>query len=141
MCGWSWMEYPRSQVSFLPGLLSRYCSLTQVIREHIYRVHEAPLRCRVCGQKFPNGHEDAYTTHQSTCCEEQRLLPPLKGMTADMKIKIRDRHKHGQNPSEYDKWFDIYRILFPNARFPPSPCKWYSLIASSKLTLTNIRPR
>jgi hypothetical protein len=52
-------------------------------------------------------------------------LPPPKSMTASMKRKLSVRGKRDKNISEEDKWYDIYKLLFPNERRPTtSPCKF-----------------
>jgi hypothetical protein len=54
-------------------------------------------------------------------------------MTRDEVELVRSRIG-AQGKSDVEKWFDIYRILFPNDRAKePSPCKYFEVI---KLRLT-----
>jgi hypothetical protein len=121
-----------SEFSSRPSL--ERLSTKHIPREHLLRVHEGPLRCCVCGLVFSNSQKDTLTVLESTCRDLQ-LLSPLRGMTPDMKIRIRNRYKHGRLTAE-QKWFDIYRVLFPDAELPSSPCKPHSMMITSGFALT-----
>jgi hypothetical protein len=52
-----------------------------------------------------------------------------KGITPDIQEKLKKRSKDGKHPSDEEKWFGIYHLLFPDSPEPASgPCKFRSLL-------------
>jgi hypothetical protein len=95
------------------------------VKEHIYRRHQRPpFRCPRCLEAF--GNEDKLTEHQRAAmiCETSAVRPEEE-TTYISKSQEMELRKRKREVSEEEKWFTIFRILFP--RVPseqfPSPCK------------------
>jgi hypothetical protein len=61
-----------------------------------------------------------------TCCKKSSdLLEGVDGINNVQwkNIELVLKSKKGQKISETDKWFAIWRILFPGVPDPKSPCK------------------
>ena len=96
--------------------------ITGCSREHLYRVHSTEITCPRCGSRFRS--QTALDSHlvdlmndKSGPCEIQDLPPP-RTMTQSMERKLRDRTRP-RNCSEEEKWFNIYRSLFPDDSLVP----------------------
>ncbi|CAG8951741.1 hypothetical protein HYFRA_00005542 [Hymenoscyphus fraxineus] len=104
---------------------SRVCAMNywlsvSRIKEHIYRVHRAPIQCRRCGATFKT--ESEYGSHimALTACS-LTSYPPSDGITGDVERKLRSRKQSPTSKSEAKRWEKIYRILFPNDEDVPEP--------------------
>lgn len=96
-----------------------------IYREHIYRVHRAPIWCQRCGSKFPTEDElKSHTTAPKAC--ELASYPPIEGITPEIEKKLRSRKKSHQLQDKAQQWKAIYQILFPNENIP-EPCKLHSI--------------
>lgn len=62
------------------------------------------------------------------------MAEPIKGVTKVIYDQLKARKKSlwwNQGQTEEDKWFNIYKLLLPNADLPASPCKFsYSVFLS-----------
>jgi hypothetical protein len=44
-------------------------------------------------------------------------------ITPDVRAEIHSRKKHGRKPSLEERWFDIFRLIFPQDPLPADPCE------------------
>ncbi|CAG8979745.1 hypothetical protein HYALB_00013489 [Hymenoscyphus albidus] len=104
---------------------SRVCAMNywlsvSRIKEHLYRVHRAPIQCRRCGATFKTESEhDSHITALTAC--SLTSFPPSDGITGDVERKLRSRKQSPTSKSEAKRWENIYRILFPNDEDVPEP--------------------
>ena len=90
-------------------------------REHVYRRHKLPVTCHRCSLEFQS---------DAALKEHSKLLIPCnvaeageaQGYDNDQERKLRSR-KRPPGQTEADKWKEMFRILFPDDREIPSPCK------------------
>jgi hypothetical protein len=54
---------------------------------------------------------------------ELRPKQLMEGVTVDQEKELKKRKKNNAEQSEEEKWKDVYRILFPDAKTIPTPCK------------------
>ena len=88
------------------------------VKQHLYRTHTRPAQyCPRCGREFDR--QDLLEAHirETTSCTVQEL-PFKEKMTAEQKDSVHKRTPR-KHPSKV--WFEIFRILFPDARTPSSP--------------------
>lgn len=91
------------------------------LKEHLTRSHTSKTYCPRCYEEFP----DLQGLYEHSAgppekCEPRPGRPP-DGITPDIARKLRSRKKPTPLQSDYDKWVEIYRILFPSRRHIPSP--------------------
>jgi hypothetical protein len=125
---WPWLEgHSSTEVSFDALPLKE----ANISREHIYRRHSLPLRCKRCLTTFEthSGLEDHYNADQ--LCDKRsgraEFDLPL-GFNKDQEVLLRSRKKDPKVQTDVDRWKKVYRILFPSdpEEFIPSPCKFNS---------------
>jgi hypothetical protein len=88
------------------------------VKQHLYRVHTRPAQyCSRCGTEFDR--QDLLEAHmrETTPCDIQEL-PFKEKMTAEQRDSV---HKRTPGKQPRQAWFEIFRILFPDARKPSSP--------------------
>jgi hypothetical protein len=101
-------------------------SLIFYYREHLRRVHSPEISCYRCGSTF-EGHPDLELhlnlgNDEGPACIVRRL-PALRSMTPEMMSQLAIRGKRLSSLSEEEKWFKIYRMLFPDDPKPSTrPC-------------------
>ncbi|KAK0620695.1 hypothetical protein B0T14DRAFT_236361 [Immersiella caudata] len=113
------------------------------VKEHIYRRHQRPpFRCPRCLHAFEN--ENMLTEHQRAVviCEtsEAQSEEETTYITKSQEMELRKRKRE---TSEEEKWFNIFRILFPGipAEEFPSPYHEACLqaLSSTSVELTEFR--
>ncbi|KAF2878258.1 hypothetical protein BDV95DRAFT_600925 [Massariosphaeria phaeospora] len=91
------------------------------IKEHLYRVHRLH-QCRRCKITFDT--EDATKEHSEAdpACEVRpsRSEHSVEGVN-DKKYGLLRSRANLKNKSEFERWEDMYRILFPDSTPIPSP--------------------
>jgi len=100
------------------GCSSRCLRDISRVKQHLYRVHRRPDHyCGSCFQEFDT--QDLLDTHsrQRPACEVSQS-PFSEKMTQDQLNSIK-RRKPGKDACE--TWYNIFKILFPNAPLPDSP--------------------
>src|SRR5271155_4886012 len=100
------------------GCSSRCLGDISRVKQHLYRVHRRPDHyCGSCFQGFDT--QDLLDTHsrQRPACEVPQS-PLSEKMTQDQLNSIK-RRKPGKDACE--TWYNIFKILFPNAPLPDSP--------------------
>ena len=88
------------------------------VKQHLYRIHTRPAQyCPRCGREFDG--QDLLEAHirETTTCNVQEL-PFKEKMTTEQKDSV---HKKTPGKHPCKAWFEIFRILFPDARKPSSP--------------------
>ena len=98
-------------------------------REHLYRNHSLPIFCRRCYTIFK---ADSLLDDHQRAIEPCKMRPKenIEGFDKLQLERLRSRKKSQTEPSEEDKWREVYRILFPidDASSMPSPCEQSSII-------------
>ncbi|KAE9381209.1 hypothetical protein N431DRAFT_457818 [Stipitochalara longipes BDJ] len=84
------------------------------LKEHLNRVHSPEIACARCGTTFRKQQDlDMHLDLRNEGGPECPILdlPASRTMTTDM---ITQLSRRGKRLSEEEKWFKIYKILFPN---------------------------
>ncbi|KAI5456709.1 hypothetical protein BGZ63DRAFT_457996 [Mariannaea sp. PMI_226] len=99
------------------------------VKEHIYRCHMLPIHCPRCGMVFSS--ESLLKTHQRLPegCAVQLVNFP-EGIDKEQEVLLRKRKKKG---TEEEKWFDVYRILFPDEDGDLIPSPYYDKHRASEM--------
>jgi hypothetical protein len=96
-----------------------------VHREHIYRRHQRPtVQCTRCLVSFANDETLAEHLRGESRCENKTPSPDEE-IIYITKSQERELRKKKKNVPEEERWFNSFRIIFPdipNDRLP-SPCK------------------
>ncbi|KAI0836312.1 hypothetical protein F5Y06DRAFT_106884 [Hypoxylon sp. FL0890] len=95
---------------------------TSRVKEHIYRSHLV-FQCTRCGGTFPE--KMAWESHQRSnpACKSVDHGPVKYAINQQQREILRSR-KGLKGTSEPDRWFQIYKMVCPEAVPPyPSPCK------------------
>ncbi|KAI1462295.1 hypothetical protein F4805DRAFT_452827 [Annulohypoxylon moriforme] len=91
------------------------------VRQHIRRKHTEPLHCQVCGEEFPN--PDAWHQHVALrACEPRNFPQPWASGT---QLDLMDAAAKSNSPSEQDRWYMIWDILFSDVPDVPRPVSPY----------------
>ncbi|KAI1395018.1 hypothetical protein F4819DRAFT_221251 [Hypoxylon fuscum] len=90
------------------------------VKEHIRRCHiSSNLKCQRCHQTFV--HTADLEDHvRQQICQFMPSNPIIEGISQATMCEIKSR-KRTCGPSETDKWYQIWNILFPNYQQPKSP--------------------
>ncbi|KAG8162727.1 hypothetical protein KVR01_007205 [Diaporthe batatas] len=103
------------------------------VRLHVMRIHTLPPQCPSCGEEFegdqPESADDRCNAHiQLRSCQPlPDPPPPRQGVTGDQIVAIRSiaTNRSGRRGDPQDsaraKWFEIWRIIFPDSTPPTSP--------------------
>lgn len=91
-------------------------------REHIYRVHKAPIHCKRCFTVLKTEKLLELHLRQDPACEVLRPAREMPGIDSETKDRLKSRQGIQHN-SEEKKWARMYKILFPLVQQVPSPCK------------------
>lgn len=85
------------------------------------------FQCRRCCRSFQNDEELSLHQKADISCLPKREEEPREGVTTEQERALKQR-RNGRKETE--KWYDMYRILFPNENRKeyPSPCEFFSLI-------------
>jgi hypothetical protein len=88
-------------------------------RQHLQRIHERPKNyCGRCYQVYSTRSElDEHTNQASRCAPSMPRY--TERMTDEQSLAI--RRKHPKETAE-ENWYRIWRVLFPEANAPASPC-------------------
>ncbi|KAG8357684.1 hypothetical protein FVEN_g4429 [Fusarium venenatum] len=94
----------------------------QRVKEHIFRKHGAPeFQCARCFTDFENDSDLDEHRRNTVACEvrDRPSAPPRvdKGM---MQL-LKQRKKSTTPVTEMDKWYTVYKIIFPHETQVPSP--------------------
>ena len=88
-------------------------------RQHLQRIHERPKNyCGRCYQVYSTRSKlDEHTNQASRCTSSMPRY--TERMTDEQSLAI--RRKHPKETAE-ENWYRIWRVLFPEANAPASPC-------------------
>ena len=88
------------------------------VKLHLWRCHEVPIHCAICYAEFDTTAQRDEHLRQRACvlCESPKQWD---GITADKKERLKKRVNTKLSKSE--QWYDMCRILFPDAPLPDSP--------------------
>jgi hypothetical protein len=124
-----------SRVKFVSlGLSLHLAGLAdQILREHLYRYHLAPIHCMRCWAQFRSNDElnDHLRVRAESLCST-RGGPKPEGITAAQERLLRIRKKSSRSQTEADRWMDMYKILFPEDPCPNSPCTVQSFLSQKR---------
>jgi hypothetical protein len=85
-----------------------------------------PAHCPRCWQEFKNQKQlDSHITVVAVDICESKTGHPPEGISSETEKLLRRRKKTYPGQSEEERWRDIYRLLFPNDKDVPSPCKLF----------------
>jgi hypothetical protein len=88
------------------------------VKQHLYRVHMRPAQyCPRCGKEFECQDLQEEHTRETTPCEVQEL-PFKEKMTTEQRDAV---HKRSPGKCARKAWYEIFGIIFPDARAPKSP--------------------
>jgi hypothetical protein len=88
------------------------------MKQHLYRVHMRPAcYCPRCGQEFERQDLQEEHTRETTPCEVQEL-PFKEKMTTEQRDAV---HRRSPGKGSRKVWYEIFGIIFPDARAPNSP--------------------
>lgn len=91
------------------------------VKEHLYRKHKATdAKCSRCLETYPS--EDALEVHQRSleACQLRNQAQP-QGFTKEQEKRLRSRKRSSTHISDEEKWYEVYRILFPEETKMPNP--------------------
>ncbi|OTA92612.1 hypothetical protein M434DRAFT_387044 [Hypoxylon sp. CO27-5] len=88
------------------------------VRQHIRRKHVVPIHCPICGAEFANENLRIEHINASYC---QQHLFNLPGATVDQIVAMKRAADDGNASTDVERWFEIWRILFPGIPEPESP--------------------
>jgi hypothetical protein len=90
-------------------------------RQHLYRVHAPPENyCSSCYEVFNNRSQlDSHIRRRPPC----EIATPMftEKITHQQSIQLKKK-QYGKTTAE--NWYSIFRILFPKAQLPESPCRF-----------------
>ncbi|KAJ2982225.1 hypothetical protein NUW58_g6490 [Xylaria curta] len=93
------------------------------VRQHIYRSHVQSSYCSRCGIEFQDDHNysqrDAHITEGN--CAVNSNIPLHTGATSDQLGNMSNPATHGRGANDEERWYSIWRIMFPGDDDPPSP--------------------
>jgi hypothetical protein len=99
------------------GCSSCYLRDIARLKQHLYRVHRRPENyCPTCFASFDSGMALASHIVERSC--QETPCPFEEKMTSDQLTAVKRR---GLGRSERDTWFEIYKLLFPDAPLPLDP--------------------
>jgi hypothetical protein len=98
--------------------LSRTSTNLNLSRQHLNRKHQKPIHCDKCFLEFDESKERKHHIRMNTC----NVLPEKSwdAVTEDQSEKLKKRIR-GKTTEQ--KWYDVFKLLFPNAKKPESPCR------------------
>lgn len=85
------------------------------LRQHLYRKHLRPPYCHTCGLAFKTkANLKAHIQEQD--CQPRNTSPP--GISKEQEERIHRTSNSGRKTST-QRWFEIWKILFPDSELPP----------------------
>ena len=108
---------------------TRFCSLKHIAhwiaREHLKRNHSLSFMCPRCHETFNQQNElDNHLIDLDTNGCEVLGQPLPKGITPGVMAMIMKRgDMKGRKPTDEQRWFEIYQLIFPEDPTPISACK------------------
>ncbi len=105
--------------------LTCLCANHWIHREHIYRCHQSPtFRCMRCQISFENEETLAEHHQTKTPCETKTPSSDeeIIYISSSQERKLRKKKRYIE---EEKRWFDCFRIIFPDVpgNQLPTPCK------------------
>ncbi|KAK3896905.1 hypothetical protein C8A05DRAFT_20226, partial [Staphylotrichum tortipilum] len=91
------------------------------VKQHLYRNHCMPdIYCSRCKVKFPDRAElEHHSQHAGAACLFKPLDPEDPLITGSQKTKL--QKKSPATRSVYDRWYDVWKIVFGSRPPPSSP--------------------
>ncbi|KAH8880044.1 hypothetical protein GQ53DRAFT_549144 [Thozetella sp. PMI_491] len=100
---------------------------THRVKEHLYRNHKLPIHCNRCGSVMSTNADLIAHQRQAIACEVQLVNLP-EGIDDNQEKALRKRLR---GASEEEKWFEIYKIIFPDEDGDLIPSPYYDSGSSS----------
>ncbi|KAK4217487.1 hypothetical protein QBC37DRAFT_260462, partial [Rhypophila decipiens] len=96
------------------------------LKEHLYRKHYI-IHCPRCKRVFPKDRDLEAHEMAPEGCIVRDIRPPCDITTAQEKwLKSRSAKNRPKHLTPREKWEEIYRLLFPDDTFIPSPYPEYT---------------
>ncbi|KAM7193996.1 hypothetical protein V8F33_007502 [Rhypophila sp. PSN 637] len=96
------------------------------LKEHLYRKHYI-VHCQRCKRVFPKDKDLEAHEMAPEGCIVRDIRPPCDITTAQEKwLKSRSAKNRPKHLTPKEKWEEIYRLLFPDDTFTPSPYPEYT---------------
>lgn len=92
---------------------------TDIIRQHLERMHTIPVHCPKCYAVFRNNTEARDKHVREGTCQ----TVPERCLEGIDKATMRKLKRRGTSKSVQDSWYSLFALLFPGAKKPESPCK------------------
>jgi len=86
------------------------------VKQHLYRSHKKPIRCRRCQSVFPN--RAACDSHQAVDCVRQPEIID-DGINEDQASELSNRGS--SSLTQEQRWFVMWQIVLPGVPEPASP--------------------
>ncbi|SCV42229.1 uncharacterized protein FFB14_07666 [Fusarium fujikuroi] len=89
------------------------------VKEHLFRCHlqkkyKGKHTCRRCDTSFETDELLLDHQHQETPCPKRKSEAVYGMLSREQAARLRSLKRKSSKESEEDRWFDIYRIVFPN---------------------------
>lgn len=95
------------------------------VKDHLWRKHLSPISCVICCAEFETvGERDKHTRALACKLAKPKDWGAFTGEQREKLKKPADRKK-----TQYEQWYEIYVILFPNSPLPSSPYLVEGLLA------------
>jgi hypothetical protein len=94
------------------------------LKEHLFRKHQKKYYCSACNMGF--SHErDLIEHNRKGCYSVNTTEDALNGFDAhaEKALALRSRKENRVRRTEDDRWRDIFKILFPEIKQVPDPCR------------------
>ncbi|KAL9563064.1 hypothetical protein ACKAV7_012806 [Fusarium commune] len=89
------------------------------VKEHLFRCHlpkkyRGKHTCRRCDASFETDELLLAHQHHETPCQKRKPEAIYGMLTREQAARLRSLKRKSSKESEEDRWFDIYRIVFPS---------------------------
>ncbi|CCT73317.1 uncharacterized protein FFUJ_09998 [Fusarium fujikuroi IMI 58289] len=85
-----------------------------LFRCHLQKKHKGKHTCRRCDTSFETDELLLDHQHQETPCPKRKSEAVYGMLSREQAARLRSLKRKSSKESEEDRWFDIYRIVFPN---------------------------
>lgn len=99
--------------------MNHYKIDTDMLRQHLERMHTIPVHCPRCYTVFRNNTEARDKHVREGTCQ----TVPEQHLEGIDKATMRKLKRRGTSKSVQDSWYSMFTLLFPGAKKPESPCK------------------
>ncbi|CAM1503539.1 Fc.00g011300.m01.CDS01 [Cosmosporella sp. VM-42] len=110
-------EYKSSRTCIGPGW-----SEIHRVKEHLLRRHRlSDYTCARCFEDFKTESELQGHQRQPIPCPVQDRPPGKEGINKEQEARLKSRKKSSGSKTEVERWYEMYKILFPDEENVPNP--------------------